>query len=294
MRDRLKAVARFCRVTTLIGLCGVALSGCGKQEQGAAAQGQVVAHIGDSVVTTQELENEFRLANVSAGKQKEPAVIRQVLGELVLRKYLVQQAVTSKLDREPGVLLDILRSRDLVLATDYVTHAVAAKPVTQEEVDKFIAGNPLKFANRQAVTVEQIVLPLGPDSKAAVDAVKDAKTLDEVDQKLTEMNVSHIRSPATFSSGEIPEEFFNVMQAKKADDVFFVRSGPNGVFFKVTGESARPLEGEAAANLARRLIRADRVKAETGMASVSANLEAKYEGNYASIMKTESKPPEKN
>lgn len=292
MRDRLKAVARFCRVTTLIGLCAIALSGCGKQEQG-AAQGQIVAHVGDSAVTTQELDNEFRLANVPPEKQKDPAVIRQVLGELVLRKYLVQQAVTSKLDREPGVLLDILRSRDLVLATAYVTHAVAAKPVTQEDVDKYIAANPLKFANRQAVAVEQIVLPLGPNSKAAVDAVKDAKTLDAVDQKLTEMGIAHTRSPATFSTGEIPEEFFNVMQAKKADDVFFVRSGPNGVFFKVTGESARPLDGEAAANLARRLIRADRVKAETGMASVSANLEAKYEGNYASIMKTDSTQPEK-
>jgi EpsD family peptidyl-prolyl cis-trans isomerase len=294
MRDRLKAVTRLCRVTTLIGLCGLALSGCGQKEQGAASQGQVVAHVGDNVVTTQELDNEFRLANISAEKQKDPAVVKQVLGELVLRKYLVQQALNSKLDREPGVLLDILRSRDLVLATAYVTHAVAAKPVTQDDVNKYIANNPLKFANRQAVAVEQIVFPLGPGSQAAVDAVKDAKTLDEVDQKLTEMGIAHNRSPGTFNSGEIPEEFFNVMQTKKADNVFFARSGPNGVFFKVTGETVRPLEGEAAANLARRLLRADRVKAETGMASVSASLEAKYEGAYVSIMKSESNPAAKN
>jgi hypothetical protein len=66
------------------------------------------------------------------------------------------------------------------------------------------------------------------------------------------------------------------------------------VFFKVTGESTSPLEGEAAANLARRLLRADRIKAETGMASVSANLEAKYEGVYDSIMKSEGNAPAKN
>jgi EpsD family peptidyl-prolyl cis-trans isomerase len=294
MRDRLKAVTRLCRVATLIGLSGLALSGCGQKEQGTASQGQVVAHVGDNVVTTQELDNEFRLANVPAERQKDPAVVKQVLGELVLRKYLVQQALNSKLDREPGVLLDILRSRDLVLANASVAHAVAARPITQDDVTKYIASNPLKFANRQAVAVEQLIFPMGPSSQAAVDATKDAKTLDEVDQKLTEMGVAHNRSTGTFSSGEIPEEFFNVMQTKKADNVFFVRSGPNGVFFKVTGETVRPLEGEAAANLARRLLRADRVKAEAGMASVSASLEAKYEGAYASIMKSESNPATKN
>ena len=66
--------------------------------------------------------------------------------------------------------------------------------------------------------------------------------------------------------------------------MFFVRAGPNGVFFKVKSEEARPLEGEAAANLARQFLRADALKAEAGMAAYSANLEAKYEGEYAKIM----------
>ena len=86
------------------------------------------------------------------------------------------------------------------------------------------------------------------------------------------------------NSSEIPQDFYNAIEAKKADDVFFVRSGPNGVFFKVKGEEARPLEGEAAANVARQLLRADALKAEAGIATYSANLEAKYEGNYANIM----------
>jgi EpsD family peptidyl-prolyl cis-trans isomerase len=294
MRDRLKAVALFFRVTMLVGLCGLALSGCGKKEQGAASQGQVVAHVGDSVITIQELENEFRLANVPADRQKDPAILKQILGEMVLRKYLVKEALDSKLDREPGVLLEILRSRELVLASAYVTHEVSAKPLTKEEVDKYIASNPLKFANRQAVAVDQITFPLGPTSQAAVDALKDAKSLDEVDHKLTEMRVNHNRSPGNFSTSEIPEDLFNLIQAKKTDNVFFVHAGPNGVFFKVTGESSSPVEGEAAADLARRLLRADRIKAETGMASVSANLETKYEGVYDTIMKGEGNSPVKN
>lgn len=275
----------ICRATSILAFCAVALLGCSKKsEQSAAPGGQIVAHVGDEDVTTQELANEFRLANVPADNQKDPAVVKQVLGELVLRKYLLQQAMTAKLDREPSVLLDVLRARTQVLTNAYMARMVAAKPITQADIDKYIASNPLKFANRQLVSVEQISFPIGPTAQAVVDASKDLKSLDQVEQKLTAMGVPHGRSMGALNTAEIPEGLFNLMQAKKADDVFFIRSGPNGVFFKVNGMEPRPLEGEAAANAAQQLLRADLLKAEIGTATVAANLEAKYEGEYAKIM----------
>src|SRR5207244_2433903 len=124
----------------------------------------------------------------------------------------------------------------------------------------------------------------GANSQTIIDDNREAKSLDEVGQKLTAMGVPHNRSMGSINSGDIPEDFFRLIQAKKADNVFFIRSGSNGVFFTVKTEEARPLTGEAAANVARQLLRADRIKAEAAMASVSANLEAKYEGEYATIM----------
>jgi EpsD family peptidyl-prolyl cis-trans isomerase len=278
-------LAETCRATLIIGFCAVAMLGCSKKNtESSSPSGQVVAHIGNEDVTTQELENEFRLANVPPDKQKDPALVKQVLGELVLRKYLLQQALTAKLDREPGVLLDLLRARTQVLSNAYLSRTVAAKPISQADIDKYIADNPLKFADRQLVSVEQIVFPIGPNAQAVVDASKDLKSLDEVDQKLNSMSVAHNRSMGGINTADIPKQLFDVIQAKKADEVFFIRSGPNGVFFKVTGEDPRPLAGEAAANFARQLIRADQLKAEIGIASVAANLEAKYQGDYAKIM----------
>lgn len=101
------------------------------------------------------------------------------------------------------------------------------------------------------------------------------------------MGVPHGRSMATLNSSEIPDDLISSMRAKKPDDVFFVRSGQNGVFLKVKSEEVRPLEGEAAANAARQLMRNDLLKAESGMVSVAANLEAKYEGIYSKIMSTQ-------
>jgi EpsD family peptidyl-prolyl cis-trans isomerase len=260
------------------------LASCGKKEDGSTPSSQVIAHVGDQVVTVQELENEFRLANISADKQKDPEAVKQVLGNLVTRKYILQQALTAKLDREPGVLLDLLRSREQVLESAFLTRAVASKAPTKADLDKYIANNPSKFANRKLFSVEQIGFPFGSGGQSFVDANKDEKSLDEIDQKLTAAGIPHLRQMGVLNSAEIPSDFYNSVESKKADDVFFVRAGANGVFFKVKAEEARPVEGEAAANLARQLLRADALKAEAGIAGYSANLEAKYEGEYAKIM----------
>ena len=275
-------------IGVMVALCGLALVGCSKNnEQGAdVAKTQIVAHVGNEVITTQELDNEFRLANVPTDKRKDPAAVRQVLGDLVTRKYMVRQALEGKFDREPTVLLDLLRAREIVLANAVASRDIATKSsaITKSDVDNYVANNPLKFANRQVMSIEQIVFPVSAASQAVADATKGMKTLDEVDQKLTEMGVVHNRSMGALNSGDVSPDFFNVVQAKQADDIFFIRSGSNGIFFKVRGQEARPLEGEGAFNLARQLLRLDLLKSEAGMTAVAANLEAKYEGDFASIM----------
>ena len=275
---------KIARLAVLLTCSAVALAGCGRNVQPTASKGQVVARVGDEVVTIQDLENEFRWANVAPDKQKEPEIVKRVLGDLVVRKYLLRQAMAAKLDREPGVLLDLLRSREQILENAYLQRTAAAKAPGKADVDKYMANNPAKFAGRKLLSVEQIAFPFGPATQSFVEANKDAKSLDEIDQKLTAAGIPHGRQMGALNSGDLPSEFYGLIEAKKADDVFFVRSGQNGVFFKVKGEERRPLEGEAAANLARQLMRADAVKAEQGIAAYSANLEAKFEGEYAKIM----------
>ena len=283
------------RAGILVGLCGLVLADCSKKAEveTEAPRSQVVAKIGNQVVTVQELDNEFRLANVPNEKRKDPDTIKHVLGELVTRKYLLQKALDAKLDREPTVLLDILRSKELVLANALVSRDVTTKSasISKTEIDNYIADNPLKFANRQVMSVEQISFPVTSTSQALIDATKDMKTLDEVDQKLTSMGVQHSRSTGAISSGDLPQDLLNKIMAKQVDDIFFVRAGANGVFFKVTGEEAHALEGEVAINAARQYLRQDAIKSEISMTSVGANLEAKYEGEYSDIMGRDAAQP---
>ena len=285
------------RIGIFLGLGCLALAGCNRNSevQTSAPQSQVVAKIGDQVVTIQELDNELRLANVPAAMRKDPAIVKRVLGELVTRKYLVKQAIDAKLDREPTVLLDILRSRELVLANALMARNVTTKSeaISQSDVDNYMKNNPLKFAGRQLLSVDQISVPLSATSQAVIDATKEMKTLDEVDQKLTAMGVQHSRSSGAISSGDLPQELLDRVMAKQPDDIFFLRAGANGVFFKVTGEEPKPIEGEAAINAAKQYLRQDIIKSELSMASVAANLDSKFEGDYAGIMSKDAGPGSK-
>jgi EpsD family peptidyl-prolyl cis-trans isomerase len=280
------------RICLMFAMCGFVLLGCSKkiEEKTEAPKSQVVARIGDEVVTTQELDNEFRLSNVPTERRKDPAAIKQVLGNIVTRKYLVRQALDKKLDREPTVLLDILRARELVLANAVASRDLSEKfaAISKADIDKYVASNPLKFANRHIMTADQIIVPASAISQAFMDETKDLTSLDQVDQKLMAMGIAHSRANGALSSGDVSPDFFNMIEAKQADNVFFIHSDQNGIFFKVRSIEPRPLEGEGAANVARQLMRLDLLKSESSMASVAANLEAKYEGDYANIMGAQS------
>jgi len=265
----------------------LALASCGQRngEQPAAAKGQVVARVGNEVITTQELDNEFRIAGVAPDKQKDPEVVKRVLGEIVVRKYLLQQAMTAKLDREPGILLDLLRAREQVLGNAMLNRAASAKAPSKADIDRYVAKNSWKFADRKLYSVDEIIIPLTPATQTFVNANKDAKSLDDLLQQLTTSGIPHGRQLGVLSSSDLPEELVGLIQRRKDDDIFFTRVGTNGLFFKVRAEEGSPIEGDAAINLARQMIRADALAAELGLAAYSAKLEAKYEGDYADIMK---------
>src|SRR5277367_4640129 len=102
------------------------LAGCGKKQDATAVVGQVIAHVGPDDVTQQELDNELRLANVPPDKRSDE-VLKALLGRVIERKYLAQEAIAAKLDREPTQHLDLLRSREQILAGAYVQRDLGTK-----------------------------------------------------------------------------------------------------------------------------------------------------------------------
>jgi EpsD family peptidyl-prolyl cis-trans isomerase len=278
-------IARGLAVGAIVSLT---LLGCSKKNDGTSAtsNSQIVARVGDQVVSAQELDTELRWNNVAADRRRDDAVVKRVLGELVARKYLLQQSLDAKLDREPTVLLDILRSREQVLARAFAMREVSrqASAISVADTEKYIIDHPLRFAKRKIFAVDQVSFSMGSIDQSLVDAMKDLSPLERVEQRLTELGIAHTRSAASLSTSEIPDELFRSIQEKKPGDLIFVRSGQNGVFLSVKGEELRPLEGDAAVAVARQLQQQDLVRAQASLTNFTANMEAKYEGEYARIM----------
>ena len=261
------------------------LAGCGKKQTEQAVVGQVIAHVGPDDVTQQELDNELRLANVPVDKRSD-AVLKAALSRIVERKYLVQQAVAAKLDREPTVHLDLLRAREQILAGAFVQRDLSAKmsSVAKNEIDTYVQGHPKQFDQRELFQVDQISFASPKDVDALAAATKDFKTLDQVEAKLNEMKIKFSRGTATLDSATMPAEMLKVLDARKPDDIYFIRSRGSASFFKVTSVDQKPLSTDQANEFAKRQLRLDIGRKGAEEISKAALADAKFEGDYTRIM----------
>ena len=264
------------------------LAACGKKQEAQAVVGQVIAHVGTDDVTQQELDNELRLAGIPADKRTD-AIVKDALARVIERKYLMQQALAGKLDREPTVHLDILRSREQILAGAFVQRDLSSKvsTISKNEIDSYIQAHPKQFDQRELFQIEQISLAAPKDIDALAAATKDDKSLDQVQTKLNAMNIKFSRGAATLDSATIPPAMLKALEARKPDDVFFIRArGGSASYFKVTSVDPKPMPADDASEFAKREVRAEIARKSAEDASQAALANAKYEGDYARIMTT--------
>ena len=274
-----RVVATICPLAAAI-----ALAACGAR-QNEAVVGQVIAHVGPDDVTQQEVDNELRLAGVGTDKRSDE-LVKAALSRIIERKYLVQQARAIKLDREPTVHLDILRSNEQIVAGAYAQRDLASKAsgISQNEVDDFIQAHPDQFAKRQLYQIEQISFGPQKDMQALATATKDYKTLAQVEAKLNDLGVKFSRGTGTLDGATMPSEMRKALEARKPDDIFFLRSRNGASFFKVVGVDQQPLSGPEADQFARKELSADLARKAAQETYNAALASAKYEGDYARIM----------
>jgi EpsD family peptidyl-prolyl cis-trans isomerase len=279
---------RWRLAATVLALAGaIALAGCGKKQEGPAVVGQVIAHVGPDDVTQQELDNELRLDNVPTDKRTDE-VIKAVLGRILERKYLDQQAIAAKLDREPTVHLDLLRSREQILAGAYVQRDLGAKvtAISKNEIDTYIQAHPEQFSKRQIYSIEQVSFPPTNNMDMISAETKDFKTIDQVEAKLDELGIKYSRGPGALDSATMPSQMLAALEARKPDDIFFIRSRTSASFFKVTSVESKPLTPDEAQQLGKRQLAAALAKKAAEDTSSAALASSKFEGDYARIMAT--------
>jgi EpsD family peptidyl-prolyl cis-trans isomerase len=276
------------------------LAGCGdtekKPEEKAAEAAPkmpaspTIATIGKEDVKGYELANEMRLMGIPLDKDKrDDQATKRAMRELVQRRFLAQKAVAQKLDKDPSFLIEEQRAREQLLANFYLQRSVSDKWLNESQIYRFQLDHPLVFEKRQLIGIDQIAVPLAGREKAVIDATKNAKSLDDVIRALTALGATYSRGESELTTADIPAELFNAIEKKKADDVFFIARGGTGVFFVAKRIEPRPFTGEAATQLAKRLLMNEMLK-EKAMEK-PAEGDVHYEGDLDRIMKLPDAPP---
>src|SRR5208337_1756479 len=168
----------------------------------------------------------------------------------------------------------------------YVQRDLRAKvsTISNNEIDEYIQAHPDRFANRKVFQIEQVSFPPQKDMETLAAATKDFKSLDQVEARLNDLGIKYSRGPAALDSATIPAEMLKPLDARKADDIFFIRSNRSASFFKVTSVDEKPLTGEQADQFAKRELASDLAKKAAQDTSSAALASAKFEGDYARIM----------
>ena len=262
------------------------LTACGQQQQPAATKeptGQIIAKVGTEDVTIHELQNEYRRAGIAPDKVTEQ-ITRAALEEITRRKALVQKAKAAGIDREPTVLLDLLRAREQVLAQAILQRDVQARlsGIGRTEIDRFINANPERFNRRIRFDIDQLSVNAGALRQEFLDVIKDATSLDTIESKAAEAKIAYTRGAGAVYTGDLPGPLVERLRDRKDTDVFFIRSGATGSFFKVRAEAPDPLTGEEAQARAQLLMRNETAQSEVTRKTEEAQIT--YLGEYAKLM----------
>ncbi|MCM0034080.1 hypothetical protein [Sandarakinorhabdus limnophila] len=209
----------------LAAVAALTLTACSNDAK--APEGQVVATVDGKDVTIHEVNAEIGGMGSQAQSAPRKLVEAVALSRVIERKMLAAEARTKKLDQSPQFVLAKTRADENLLVQ--ALQAEVAGKVNQtprEGAQKFISDNPIMFAERRIMTLDQIQFLRTP--KSAALPLKEAKTMQDVERLLLEQNIEYRRAPQQIDT--------LVLDPRLSQEFVKLSKGPNGEPFMYTDQ----------------------------------------------------------
>ncbi|MGJ4996998.1 peptidylprolyl isomerase [Bradyrhizobium sp. HKCCYLS3077] len=157
------------------------------EERGAIRNDEVVARVGDSDVTADEVR--ATIATLEPRQQaalaRDPALLSQTVRAILANRLVLKEALAKKWDQQPAVVAQLARARDSILTEGYLQSVTQPPDSYPSEADLKSAYevNMSAFLVPRRFRIAQIVVNIANDAdKAAEEAAK--KKLDDIVRKL--------------------------------------------------------------------------------------------------------------
>ena len=179
---------------------------------------------------------------------KDPKLVTKarnaVIEQLIAQRLIVQEAKREKLDKSQPYLLAQRRAEGEILA-NLLTQRVLQGLRTADDaaIDKYIADNPTKFADRIVFQTEQIRAPV-----AAIDpaSFKDLHSLEAIIAKYQAMGIKVSRTNGSVDSLMLLPAATRKLSQLPVGEPFIQTDGGSLVVAVITNVSKEPLSGQQA------------------------------------------------
>ncbi|KQZ72005.1 hypothetical protein ASE06_21915 [Sphingopyxis sp. Root214] len=230
-------------------LVALSLSACDKE-----ATGQVAAVVNGEEITLQEINAELGSTPIPEGIDKK-VVQQAALQRIVERRLLAQAARDDELDKTSDYLLRERQLRDALLVQLMGQRAERALKVPgEQEIDKFIAENPVMFSERKILTVDRIQFAM-PKNVDQLKALESDHSMEAVAARLKQRGIEFRRDTTQIDSAALGQQRLQQIRALPAGEPFVVPENGVVTVGVVTGERAEPIPAANARPLAVQALR---------------------------------------
>jgi len=157
------------------------------QDNAAVKGGEIIARVGDSDVTAEEVRATIQLldARQQAAMARDPALLSQTVRAILANRLVLKEAMAKKWDQQPAVVAQLARARDTLIVETYLQSVTALGDSYPGEADirSVYEANSSAFLVPRRFRLAQIVVNLAKDAdRAAEDTAR--RKLDDVVRKI--------------------------------------------------------------------------------------------------------------
>lgn len=217
------------------------------------ANSQVVAKVNGDEITIHLLNSELK--RVSAPQAVTQDVQKKILGSLIDRQLLVQEAVKLNLDRTPEVVQLLDSAKAQIYAQAYLNSKLSTlTAASQEEIQQFMAEHPAVFRDRKLFSTTDVIFSNDP-SKVNYDALRAQVTNNEaIKSWLNQHGIKFETAEEQLPTEALPPQALSVVSNIKLGDLLFMHDENRIVVREVTRVVAYPMTPEQSVAMASKAV----------------------------------------
>lgn len=228
------------------------LAACGSSDP-IGKQTQVVAKVNGDEITVHQINGEMRRLQVPVANPQK--VAKQMLGSLIDRQLLVQEAQKLNLDRSPEVMQLVDAARAQIYAQAYLARKVSALgPATEKEIQQFISEHPEVFSRRRVFTTADYIFANDASKFNASQLQSLASNAEELKAWLTSHRVHFEIAEETIPTEALPKDAVNLADQLKVGDLLIMHDDIKVVARSIANIAEVPLSEQQAKEMATKAV----------------------------------------